>query len=79
MAVEARLYVSNVGKRPKSGGGFIGEVSMHAATKGPNDWSEWTPTATFTLGTLNPKAMAWFDAMLGKDVRVLIDEAPEIE
>lgn len=76
--VEARFYVSHVGKRPRNSnpGESIGTVELQASTKGPHDWSEWTPTGSLTLGTLNPAALAWFDAHLGQDVALTFSELP---
>lgn len=76
MAVECRFFVSEVGKKPTNGEA-IGTVTLTASTKGPHNWSQWTPFGEMRLGTLNAEAMAWFDARLGKDLAILIDDIPE--
>lgn len=80
MAVEARFYVSEITKRPRNGlvgdDNSIGGVKLQVSTKGPNNWSEWTPTGHVEIGTVNPEALAWFSERLGKDVAVVFDDVP---
>lgn len=76
MAVEARFYVKDVGKTCGQGGKPVGTVVLTASTKGPHDWSEWTPSGQITMGTLNADALAWFEARLGKDLAIVFDDVP---
>ena len=70
MSVEARFYVQHVGMSAGPGGEPHGTVKLQVSTKGPNNWSKWTPAGEVTMATLNSEALAWFNARLGKDVAV---------
>lgn len=76
MAVEARFFVSKISKVP-TGGSTAGEVTLQASTKGPHDWSKWTPHGEITLRTISDAASEWFDERLGKDIQVLFADIPE--
>lgn len=82
MAVECRFFVAEVSKTPAGRSGETGlveaqgKVKLQASTKGPNNWSKWTPWGTFEMGTLNDAAMKWFDERLGMDVAIIIDDVP---
>lgn len=73
--VLANFYVDAVTKKPNG----IGSVSLRAVTKGPNNWSQWSPAGSIELSTVNPRAFAWFEARLGKDVRITFDDIPAEE
>ena len=75
MAVQARFFVAEVSKVP-AGSEIHGKVRLTASTKGPNNWSKWTPYGTLEMGTLNDEAMRWFDEHLGQDVALTIAEIP---
>lgn len=75
--VEARFYVTNVGKSAGPGGTPHGTVHLQVATKGPNNWSQWTPTGELRMATLNEKALAWFEERLGKDLAITFADVPE--
>lgn len=74
-AVLANFYVGSVSKQPNN----VGTVELRAVTKGPNNWSQYSPSGTISLTTVNRKALAWFEARLGKDLRVRFDDIPEDE
>ena len=83
MAVEARFYVAGVTQyASRAMAGYaapvpVGEVEMRAATKAGNEkWASATPSGTFKM-TVRGEALPWFVDRLGKDVRILIDDAPE--
>lgn len=71
--VLANFYVDAVTRHPNN----RGSVSLRAVTKGPNNWSQFSPAGSIELTTVNPKALAWFDARIGKDVRITFDDIPE--
>ena len=71
--VLANFYVTSVTKRPNN----VSAVSLSAVTKGPNNWSQWSPAGTIELTTVNAKATAWFEERIGKDVRITFDDLPE--
>ena len=78
MAVAARFYVAEVSKKAYGGGGGYGEVVLQAVTRktGDNvDWASATPSGRLSM-SVNAKALAWFDERLGKDVSILIEDAP---
>lgn len=77
MTVKARFYVAEVAKKAYGQGAGYGSVTMQAVTRktGDNvDWAQATPSGTFTMN-VNGAALAVFDALLGKDVSITIDEA----
>ena len=71
--VLANFYVDSVTER--AGGYFA--VVLKAVTKGPNNWSKYSPAGSIELTTVNPKAAAWFRAHIGKDTRVTFDDIPD--
>jgi len=82
MAVEARFYVAEVTKRPIGRmGGYaapvpLGEVVLRPATgKGNEEWASSTPSGEFKM-TIRSEALSWFEARLGADVRILLDDVP---
>lgn len=81
MAVQARFYIAEVGKKAYGGGGGYGSVTMQAVTRktGDNvDWAHATPSGQFTM-TVHADALAWFDARIGKDVSITIQDVVEDE
>lgn len=80
MAVKARFYIAEVGKKAYGGGasGF-GDVVMQAVTRktGDNvDWAHATPSGRYQM-TVHADALAWFDERLGKDVSITIEDVTE--
>lgn len=79
MAVKARFYIAEVGKKAYGGGAGYGSVTMQAVTRKTGDdnvdWAHATPSGQFTM-TVHAEALAWFDARIGKDVVILIDDFP---
>jgi len=73
--VLANFYVESVTKRPNN----VGSVVLKVVNKGPNNWSQYSPAGTIELTTVNPRAMAWFEAHIGKDTRVTFDDIPADE
>lgn len=71
--VLANFYVDSITKRPNG----VSSVNLRAVTKGPNNWSKWSPAGTIELTTVNENATAWFEAHIGKDVRITFDDLPE--
>jgi hypothetical protein len=70
--VLANFYVDQIIERPNG----IGAVVLRAVTKGPNNWSRYSPAGTIELTTVNPRALAWFRAHLGTDTRVTFGDIP---
>lgn len=73
--IKARFYVAEVAKQA---GGAHGRVVLNAVTRKTDDnidWSVYTPSGSMTM-TVNPAALAAFDALLGKDVSISIEEIP---
>lgn len=73
MAIKARFYVTEVAKQA---GGVHGRVVLNAVTRKTDDnvdWSVYTPSGTLTM-SVNPSALAVFDALIGKDVSLTIEE-----
>lgn len=79
MAVEARFYVAEVTRRAYNANPTYGDVVLRAITRKTGDNAEWaqaTPSGTLTMN-VNGDALAVFDALLGKDVRLLITPVEE--
>lgn len=75
MAVKCMFYVGSVEKKANG----VGIVTATPVAKGPYaEWSQWTPSGTLQITSLNPDATDWFEKRLGKDVSLLIDD-PEPE
>lgn len=73
MAVKCMFYVAAVTRQANG----VGIVKATPVAKGPYaEWSQWTPSGLFEITSLNPAATEWFESMLGKDVSIVIDEAP---
>lgn len=78
MAVKARFYVAEVGKKAYGGGAGYGSVVLQAVTRKTDDNTDWahaTPSGQLTM-TVHADALARFDALLGKDVYLTIEEVP---
>jgi hypothetical protein len=76
MAVKCVFYISGVEKRASG----VGVVNAQAAAKGPyKEWSQFTPSGSLQITSLNPQATDWFIERIGKDVTVLIDDATEAD
>ena len=73
MNVLAHFYVRSV----KEIVGQQFEVEMEASTKGPNDWSRYTPAAHIKLLTVNAEAAEQFRKFIGRDMQVAFSEIPE--
>ena len=73
MAVEARFFVQEITQNASSGR----RVLLKASTRGPHDWSKWTPSGTLEMGVLNEAAGDWFAARLGKDLAVCFSDVDE--
>ena len=87
MAVRAKFYVAEVtqyasgSSRPGySDPAPIGRVVMRPATRGTQnaDWASATPSGEFTM-TVNGPAFPWFQERIGKDISILLDDAPDEE
>jgi hypothetical protein len=81
MAVEARFYVAEVTKQAY--GGYAppapaGRVKLGPSTRGDENkkWASATPSGSIEM-TVIGSALAWFEERLGKDIRILMDDAPE--
>jgi len=76
MAVKAIFYISGVEKRANG----IGVLNAQATAKGPyKDWSQFTPTGTLQITSLNPAATDWFLERIGQDVVLTIDDVTEAD
>ena len=68
-AVQCMFYVASVTEQANG----AGIVKMNAVAKGPYaEWSQWTPSGSFEITSLNADATAFFREFLGKDVAILI-------
>lgn len=79
MAVVARFYVQSITRN--AGNPETGDVRLNAVSRGPEnkEWAAFTPSGQLTMSLSNKAqpALAWFDAHLGKEVLITIDDAPE--
>lgn len=72
MAVKCMFYVAEVTRQANG----AGRIKANPVAKGPyQEWSQWTPSGTFEITSLNPAATDWFTEHLGKDVSITIETA----
>jgi len=71
------FYVASVTEQANG----AGVVKMNAVAKGPYaEWSQWTPSGSFEITSLNADATQFFRDNLGKDVSILVSPAtPEVK
>ena len=73
------FYIQEVTKTANGSG----RIKAMPVAKGPYaEWSQYTPSGSFEITSLNPAATEWFTERIGKDVEILIsdpepDPAPE--
>jgi len=76
MAVKCVFYITGVEKRANG----VGVLNARAAAKGPyEEWSQFTPSGTLQISSLNPAATDWFLERIGKDVTLVIEDATEAD
>lgn len=75
MSVRAKFYVASVEitqreEREDGGVDHTGTVKLLPVTRGEENksWSRWTPSGQLLMSTLNPKAFAWFQDRVGREL-----------
>ena len=89
MSVSARFYVRAVEKYAAARQtGYAAPAPMVKVSLSPvngnrapenEQWASATPSGEITMTIGNPKAAAWFESMLGKDVAISFEERPDDE
>jgi hypothetical protein len=79
VSVVARFYVSEIVRRAYDTQAM--SVTLQAVGRGPEnaEWAAATPVGQLTMTIKNSKAAEFFEPLLGKDVQLLISEAPAAE
>lgn len=71
MAVKCYFYIQGVEKRANG----VGIVNANPVAKGPYaEWSQYTPSGSLQITSLNDAATEWFLERIGKDVSIVIDD-----
>lgn len=76
MAVKCMFYVTEVAQTASGSG----RVKANAVAKGPYaEWSQYTPSGTFEIVSLNAEATDWFRERIGQDVVLTISDPEPVE
>lgn len=77
MAVKARMYVSKIEKFAYNPDHLT--VQLTAVSRGEENksWAAATPSGSVTLTINNPKAAAWFEERLAKDVVITFESTDD--
>lgn len=71
MAVKCMFYISEVAKTANG----TGRIRANPVAKGPYaEWSQYTPSGSFEITSLNEAATQWFVERLGQDVAITIED-----
>lgn len=71
MAVKCMFFVQEVTETANGSG----RIKAMPVAKGPYaEWSQYTPTGSFEITSLNPDATEWFRERIGKDVAITIED-----
>jgi len=76
MGVIAIFYVAEVTQKPSG----AHTVKMSAVAKGPyKEYSQYSPSGTFEITSVNEATLPFFVDRIGKDVRIRIDDPTDAD
>lgn len=86
MAVQARFYVAEINQYASQAQAIyaspapVGVVKMRPVARGEHnaEWASSTPSGEFTM-TVRGEAFPWFQARLGQEVAITIEDRPADE
>lgn len=84
MAVSARFFVAEINQYAHLSGyaspAPAGVVTLRPVTRGEHNkaWASATPSGEFKM-TVHGDAFPWFQSRLGKELSIMIDDAPDPE